>query len=222
MAIKTQSSIGLAPKAWGAGLILCAITLVWIWAEADWSFNRLWVTEAQATQRHLAAGDYEGVLAMSGEPFARGGALYRLGEFKAAGAEFQRLSSPEAAYNLGNTLVFQGEYEAAIEAYSRALEMRPDWEEPLRNSAICTARLAALAPPEDDYGGTGGQLRADKIVFDDRAKGSSGNQTEEVENEGGRLSQQEMRALWLRRVQTRPADFLKSKFSYQLQAGEGS
>lgn len=211
------------PPAWRrAGIAAFTLILLWIWAGAGWDFRRLWVTETQDVQAQLSKGDYEAVLATTGDPFARGAALYRLGEFKAAGTEFQRLSSPEAAFNLGNALVFQGEYEAAIDTYSRALEMRPGWEDAIRNRAICSARLAALAPPEDDYGGTGGQLEADEIVVGDRAKNASGQQTEEGTTDGSQLSQEEMRALWLRRVQTRPADFLRAKFSYQLQAGGDS
>jgi hypothetical protein len=30
-----------------------------------------------------------------------------------------------------------------------------------------------MVPPKDDAGGTGGQLAADEIVFDDRAKSAS-------------------------------------------------
>ena len=52
----------------------------------------------------------------------------------------------------------------------------------------------------------------DDIVFDqDATKGD-----QEVEIAGGEpLSDQEIQALWLRRLQTEPADFLKSKFSFQ-------
>lgn len=222
MANNHQIRSEIPPAYWGAGLVAFALAFVWIWAGTGWDFKRLWVTEAQAVQTQLTTGDYETVLETTGDPFARGVSLYRMGQFKLAAAEFQRLSSPEAAFNLGNTLVFQGEYQAAIDAYSRALEMRPNWEAPGTNTAICEARLAAMAPPEDDYGGTGGMLGADEIVIDDRGKNASGDQSEQVEGNGGELSQEEMRALWLRRVQTRPADFLRSKFSYQLQAGGDS
>lgn len=178
------------------------LALVWIWAGTGWHFQRVWVTEAQAVDTQLARNEFETVLRTTGDPFARGVALYRMGEFKSATAEFQRLSSPEAAFNLGNALVFQGQYEAAIDAYNRALEMRPDWEAPRVNSAICAVRLEAMAPPVDDYGGTGGMLEADENVFDDRGKNAPSRQTEQVEGDEGRLSQEEMRALWLRRVQT--------------------
>ena len=81
------------------------------------------------------------------------------------------------------------------------------------------ARRDRLTPPDDDAGGTGGQLEADAIVFDNRAKNAS--QTQEVDmGEGDKLSDEELRALWLRRVQTKPADFLRAKFSYQLSQQE--
>ena len=35
------------------------------------------------------------------------------------------------------------------------------------------------------------------------------------------LSDEELRALWLRRVQTKPADFLRAKFAFQAQSQEG-
>ena len=33
---------------------------------------------------------------------------------------------------------------------------------------------------------------------------------------GGELSDAQLQALWLRRVQTKPAEFLRAKFAYQL------
>ena len=69
--------------------------------------------------------------------------------------------------------------------------------------------------PDDDSGGTGGKLKADEIVFDDQAQNAS--QTQEVEvGKGDKLSDDELRGLWLQRVQTKPGDFLRAKFSYQL------
>jgi Ca-activated chloride channel family protein len=65
---------------------------------------------------------------------------------------------------------------------------------------------------------TGGELGADEIVFDNKA--GSSEQTEEVAGNEP-LSNQEIQALWLRRVQTKPADFLKAKFAFQqAQRGE--
>ena len=61
------------------------------------------------------------------------------------------------------------------------------------------------------------KLGADDVVFDKKME--SGGQ--ETATEGAQpLSDSAMQALWLRRVQTKPAEFLKAKFAYQLAAGE--
>jgi len=60
---------------------------------------------------------------------------------------------------------------------------------------------------------TGGMLGADEIIFT-KGKASSEQSEDVVENTA--QNEAEMRAIWLRQVQTRPADFLKAKFAYQL------
>ncbi len=56
-------------------------------------------------------------------------------------------------------------------------------------------------------------LEADEIVFSDTKSPPSEN-TEQTDG-GERLSDEELRAIWLRQVQTKPADFLRAKFAYQ-------
>ena len=109
----------------------------------------------------------------------QGMAAYRAGDFKAAAAAFARHDTSEAVFNRGNALVMSGQYADAIESYDRALQLRPDWTAAQVNRSIAVARRDRLTPPEDDAGGTGGQLEADEIVFDNRAKNAS--QTQEVE-----------------------------------------
>jgi Ca-activated chloride channel family protein len=89
------------------------------------------------------------------------------------------------------------------------------------------ARQARLAPPESDAGGTGGMLEADEVVFDD--SGRVERSGAETVTEGGEpMSDEEMRAVWLRRVQNNPADFLRARFAWQLhrrdaeEAGDGT
>ena len=61
------------------------------------------------------------------------------------------------------------------------------------------------------------KVGADEITFD-KSKNAGGQDTD---TEAARpLSDAELQALWLRRIQTRPADFLKSKFAYQLAVGQ--
>ena len=71
-------------------------------------------------------------------------ALFRQGEFEKAASLFAGYDSADAAFNQGNALVMQGKYEAAIERYDRALELRPGWQDAGVNREIAQARLAAV------------------------------------------------------------------------------
>lgn len=152
------------------------------------------------------------------DPARRGAAYYRGGDFERAAGTFGRLRTPDAAYNRGNALVMLGRYDEAIESYELALDLQPGWADAQENLAIAIARKARLAPPEDDAGGTGGMLEADEIVFDDSGRAArSGAET--VSDSETELSDEELRAVWLRRVQSDPADFLSARFAWQLHRG---
>ena len=147
-------------------------------------------------------------------------ALYRAGEFKTAANIFAGYDTAEGSFNHGNALVFQGNYTAAAERYSRALELRPNWEAAITNRNIALARAKLLETEGGE--GTGGKLGADDTVISNEPNSAANenDQTETVEATTP-LSDAELRAVWLRQVQTNPADFLKSKFSYQA-SQEGS
>jgi len=197
-----------------AGLLI-VLPFLWACVRADWSFANLWLTPDQQAQRLFNQRKYEEAAKRFSDPTRQGMAMYRAGDFKTAAAAFARNDTPENVFNRGNALVMSGQYAAAIESYDRALKLRPDWTAAQVNRSIAVARRDRMAPPKDDAGGTGGQLAADQIVFDNRAQNAS--QTQEVEaGKGDQLSDEALRALWLRRIQTKPADFLRAKFSYQL------
>jgi Ca-activated chloride channel family protein len=109
----------------------------------------------------------------------------------------------------------RGKYEAAVERFDRALELNPDSEDARINREIAIARAKLVEQKGGDLGDQ--KIGADEIVFEKNQP--SGGQDTEAEGSQP-LSDSEMQALWLRRVQTKPADFLKSKFAYQLAAAE--
>lgn len=177
---------------------------------ATLSWSTLWFTPDQLGARAFARGDYAAAAASFVDPLWSGAAWYRAGEFTRAAEAFARRDSPEAHFNQGNARLMLGDYAAAVACYERALEQRPDWREARENLALATARRELLA----QHGGDMGEQRvgADDIVFDAR-KDERGQTTGSA---GERpLSDPEIQALWLRRVQTRPADFLRAKFAYQ-------
>lgn len=144
-------------------------------------------------------------------PMWRGAALFRAGEFKQAAGIYAGYDTAEAAYNHGTSLVMLGKYEDAIVRYERALELRPGWEDAQVNLEIARARAEKLKKEGGDM--TGGQMGADDIVF---TKGKPSPEAGDDEIEAGQaLGDAEMRTVWLRNVQTKPADFLRAKFAYQ-------
>ncbi len=176
----------------------------------------LWLTPDQQAQRLMGQGEYEKAAGKFTTPERIGAALFMAGEFEQAAAVFGRSTSAEADYNRGNAHVMLGDYDAAIEAYQSALSKRPGWSRAEENLNIAILRKQALAPPEDDSGGTGGMLEADEIVFDQTGRVNKSSSEQIVDATEQKLNEEALRAMWLRKVETRPADFLAARFNHQL------
>ena len=184
----------------------------------DWA--DLWFTPDQQGQRLMDQGEYRQAAGKFTTPESIGAALFLAGDFEKAASVLGRSASAQAHYNRGNAHIMLGDYDAAIEAYQSALSKRPDWLEAEQNLQIATLRKQALAPPDDDFGGTGGQLEADEIVFDDTGRVNKSSSEQVIDAADQQLSEDAMRAMWLRKVETRPADFLAARFNYQLATRE--
>lgn len=170
----------------------------------------LWFTPDQQGRRFFERGEFSAAAQVFRDPLWQGTAWFRAGEFKKAEQAFARLGTAEAHFNRGNALVMQGKYEAAIGRYDRALELRPAWADATANRDLAKARAALMKTKGGDE--TNGEVKPDDFVFDNKAKNSQ--QTTQVEGEQP-MSNAAIQAQWLRRVQTKPADFLRAKFSYQ-------
>lgn len=171
----------------------------------------LWFTPDQQGRRHFERNEFSEAAEAFRDPLWQGVAWYRAGEFEKSAEAFARRDTAEALYNQGNARLMLGRYEAAMVCYDRALEERPEWKAATENRALAAARAKALDIESGRM--TEGKLGADKVLFDSGKKGSHAQATEIAGGEA--LSDQEIQALWLRRVHTRPADFLKAKFAHQ-------
>lgn len=176
----------------------------------------LWLTPDQQAQRLFKEKKYLQAAPLFTDPAWRGTALYRAGEFEDAAQMFARVDSATGQFNQGNAWLMHGAYEQAIKCYDAALQVEPDWQQAADNRKLAIARAALLSNEGGEMGDQ--RLGADKIVFD--RKDSKGGQDTDVDA-GQAVSDQQLQAMWLRRVQTEPADFLRSKFAYQ-QALEGA
>ena len=159
----------------------------------------------------MRSGDYLTAAQRAVDPLRRGNAFYRGKDFAAAQTVYAGITSAEGRFNLGNTLVLLGRYVEAIKAYREALALRPDWK--LATDNLLIARLRAERMQVEGGEMTDGQLEADEIVFE---KGGKDKASKPIEMTGGEpLNDEQLRQLWLRKVQTRPADFMRAKFAYQ-------
>ena len=178
------------------------------------SWVSLWLTPDQQARRHFEAGRYRDAAKLFTDPMWKGTALYRDGQFEDAAETFGLVDTADGHFNQGNAWLFNGKYPRAIESYERALELKPDWKEAEENLAIARARATALERKGGDMGDQ--KLGADEIRFD---KTKEGGQDTEVNAEDA-ANDSNMQALWLRRVSTKPADFLRTKFRYQSEFGK--
>lgn len=189
-----------------------AILVVAALALGTWRNADFWSTPEQRGDRLLRAGRFADAAATYRDPVHQGVALYRADEFEKAAAAFAHGSTAEAAYDRGNALVMRGKYDDAVKSYDRALTLRPGWTDAADNRKIAIVRRDRLKFQGGDA--IGGQEKPDAIVFD-RTKKSQGDPADVAG--GDPLSDEQIRSLWLRNVQTKPADFLRAKFAFQLQ-----
>lgn len=174
------------------------------------SLDTFFITADQQGQGLYRQGDFESAARRFADPNWRATAFFRAGDFKQAASIYSGMGSAEGAFNHGNALVMQGKYEEAVKRYDRALARKPGWEAAEVNRGIAVARAETVKTEGGDM--TGGMMGADDFVFDSSSGDSrQDDQTETVQSAGDA----EMQAMWLRRVQTEPADFLRAKFAYQ-------
>ena len=172
-----------------------------------------WTTPDQRGDALMRERKFAAAAKAYSDPWRIGMAQYRNGDFEAAAKTFARVPGAAGAFNQGNAWLMHGQYDAAVASYDRALEFHPGWKDAEENKALALARKAKMqnSSKDADQEQTG-QDKPDDIVFDQKG---SVKQGQPIEIAGGEMSDEEMRATWLRRVQTTPGDFLRAKFAYQ-------
>ncbi|MBK6510759.1 MAG: hypothetical protein IPG06_15770 [Haliea sp.] len=182
-------------------------------AYGSWHNPEFWRRANQRGDTLMAQKAFKQAAAAYSDPWHIGVAQYRAGDFKEAAQTFARVPGATGAFNQGNALLMHGEYAEAIASYDRALGFHPGWQEAIDNKAIAAARKKLI----DDAGENREQESADAFTPDDIVfdkKGEDG-ESKPLDMNDPQLSDAELRATWLRRVQTSPGDFLRAKFAYQ-------
>lgn len=106
-------------------LLPLAVLPLWPGTAAATSWHDLWQRPDQQAAQALRAGDAKRAQQLARDPAWRGAAAYRAGDYAAAAQALPQAPGSDAAYNLGNTLAKQGQYQKAIAAYGHALQLDP-------------------------------------------------------------------------------------------------
>lgn len=172
-----------------------------------------WRTADQRGESLLRAGKFEEAAKQFGDPARIGEAQYRAGDFEASAKTFARVPGAVGAYNQGNAWLMNGKYDRAIASFDRALGFKPGWQEAVDNKALAAARKAAMeASGENRADEQANAYEPDDVVMDQKGEDRGGK---DVELAAGDVSDDQLRATWLRQVQTTPGDFLRAKFAYE-------
>lgn len=199
----------LAAGAAGVGII--AVLCLGIYAhQIGWP--ALWATPDQRGAWFLRHGRFGQAADAFEDPVWRGIALMRVGRFADAAQSFSTSDTAEALYDRGNALVMLGQYPDAVVQYERALALRPGWPDAVANRALAQARADRFAHLQGEEADKQ-KMAPDETYRRDRQRDDPGQPGAQP---GGIMTDAAIRALWLRRVQTKPADFLRSRFAYQL------
>lgn len=173
-------------------------------------FLNLWLTPDQQGRYLFERGEYEQAADRFEDSYWKGIALYRLGRFEEAIDQFALRDSAEAYFHLGNCYAHLGAYPAALESYQESLNLRSDFPEAQANLDLMAALIEQEKEPDqaEEQGAAGEPtFQADEVQFDEKGKSGTRGEVDEA-----LLTDEQLAEMWMRNIQTSPADFLRLKF----------
>lgn len=145
------------------------------------------------------------------EPTWRGYGLYKAGRYEEAVEVFAGIDTPLAAFSEGMAHIKSRSYRQAVTAFETALERDPDYASAKHNLGVAKDIVEYIerVREQSDTGEAAG-IGADDIVYDNE----SGRGQETQIQEAGDVQPQSAEQ-WMRTVDTRTADFLRSRFALE-------
>lgn len=220
MDLKTTGSKTTANRRKGA-IVALALACVaagyagYFFLIAHGSLIDLWLTPDQQGRYYFERHDYKTASDRFQDPLWKGIASYREGNFGAAVEQFARVDTPEGYFDLGNAYAHFGKLEQAAASYGEAVRRKPDYRKARENRDFVLSLIQKKkgnkkedeAPREHEPAYT-----PDQIKFDEEGKKGSKGEVAQAE-----LTTEQIQDLWMRGLQTTPAEFLRMKFAVQIE-----
>jgi len=175
---------------------------------AGGTFVDLWLSPDQQGRRLFEAREYEAAAERFENLGWRANAQYRAGDYAEAASTWSRVANAEGFFNRGNAHMRAFEYRLAIGAYELAVAEAPEWQEAQENLMLARYTLEYIerSREQSDTGEERG-IGADDVVYDNT--GERGAETEVTRESAVEAQSAEK---WMRSVDTKTADFLRSRF----------
>ncbi|MEP1934564.1 MAG: VWA domain-containing protein [Roseibium sp.] len=179
----------------------------------DWFFTR-----DQQGQMAFDDKEYQKAVDLFEDPMRKAYALYRLGKYEEAAEIYAWQDSADAAIGEGMSLIKSRSYRPAIAAFEKAVEREPDNAGALHNLELSRYILdyVETSREQSDTGEEGG-IGADDVVYDNEADRGADSQYQSDKASGDAAP--ETAEQWMRTVDTRTGDFLKSRFALEAARG---
>ena len=165
-------------------------------------WDNLWLNKNQQAQKLLRDGNAVEAVELFDDAEWQAVARYRAGDFSGSAAQFAEQGDSRNLYNLGNAMAFQGELDAAIDAYGRALEIDPDDEDAQYNLELVQSLQDQQQQEQrsegDDQqssenpGGEGEQSDAESDPDQQGSEGNSQSQSDARESDSPQRGDEEM------------------------------
>jgi len=197
---------------WSVILLSAGLTLPATPARAD-GWRDWFLTPDQQGRLAFEKKEYQQAADRFEDPMWKARSLYRLGKYQEAAEIYAWQESAEAALGEGLSLIRTRAYRPAITAFEKAVARDPAHAAARHNLALAQHILAYIETTREqsDTGEESG-IGADDVVFDNEAaRGTDTQQPAATDTE----TRPETAEQWMRTVDTRTGDFLKSRFALE-------
>jgi Ca-activated chloride channel homolog len=177
----------------------------------NFSWLDLWLTPDQQGRYYMEKGEYQKAAGRYQDPIWKGLALIRAEDNEDALNAFALSDSAESWYNQGNVLAHLHRYPEAVQAYQQALMQRPTWQNARDNLELVQSLIPKAKKKDDEEEiEVPPNLPPDQIKFDEKGKNGKRAKIQRVKVDPAKMAD-----IWMRNIQTTPADFLRMRFAIQ-------